>query len=94
MQAMASRSRATARSSDCCSLHEPSECLHLPSTADGPARFDLQVAGNWPGFKAPSTTGRVQVHSVRIPVAGLNTPLRNRLGGSLTGTGRDQNTGT
>jgi AsmA family/AsmA-like C-terminal region len=43
--------------------------------ADGAARFDLQVAGNWPGFKAPSTTGRVQVHSIRTPVAGLNTAL-------------------
>jgi hypothetical protein len=43
--------------------------------ADGAAKVDLQVAGNWPGFKAPSTTGRVQLHSIRTPVAGLNAPL-------------------
>jgi hypothetical protein len=42
---------------------------------DGTARFDLRVAGDWPGFKAPGTTGRVQLHSVHTPVAGLNTPL-------------------
>jgi AsmA family/AsmA-like C-terminal region len=43
--------------------------------ADGAARVDLQVAGNWPGFKPPSTTGRVQLHSIRAPIAGLNAPL-------------------
>jgi hypothetical protein len=43
--------------------------------ADGTARVDLQVAGTWPGFKPPSTSGRVQLHSIRTPVAGLNAPL-------------------
>jgi len=43
--------------------------------ADGAAKVDLQIAGNWRGFKAPSTTGRVQVRSIRGSVAGLNAPL-------------------
>jgi AsmA family/AsmA-like C-terminal region len=43
--------------------------------ADGVAKVDLQIAGNWPGFKAPTTTGRVQLRSIRAPVVGLNAPL-------------------
>jgi hypothetical protein len=44
-------------------------------TADGVARVDLQIAGDWAGFKAASTTGRVQLHSIRAPVNGLSVPL-------------------
>ncbi len=43
--------------------------------ADGVAKVDLQIAGDWPGFKSPSTTGRVQLHSIHAPVSGLSAPL-------------------
>jgi len=43
--------------------------------ADGVAKVDVQIAGDWPGFKAPNATGRVQLHSIRAPVTGLNAPL-------------------
>lgn len=44
-------------------------------SADGLAKIDLQIAGDWPGFKAPTTTGRAQLHSIHTPVVGLNVPL-------------------
>lgn len=47
----------------------------LGLAADGLAKLDLQIAGNWPGFKSPTTTGRVQLHSIHTPVGGLNAPL-------------------
>ncbi len=43
--------------------------------ADGVAKVALQAAGDWAGFKAPITTGTVQLHAIRAPVAGLNVPL-------------------
>lgn len=43
--------------------------------AEGIAKVDLQVAGGWRGFKAPSTSGRVQLRSIHAPVMGLNAPL-------------------
>jgi uncharacterized protein involved in outer membrane biogenesis len=44
-------------------------------TADGIARIDLQIAGDWSGFTAPQVTGRVQLQSVRAEVRGLNAPV-------------------
>jgi hypothetical protein len=43
--------------------------------AEGLAKVDLQIAGAWPGFVAPKTTGKVQLHAVRVEVRGLNAPL-------------------
>ena len=44
-------------------------------TAEGLAKIDLQIAGAWSGFVAPRTTGKIQLHSVRAEVRGLNAPL-------------------
>ena len=43
--------------------------------ADGLAKVDLQIAGGWQGFMAPSPTGKAQLHSIRAEVRGLNAPL-------------------
>jgi hypothetical protein len=43
--------------------------------AEGLARVDLQIAGAWSGFMAPRATGKAQLHSVRVEVRGLNSPL-------------------
>ena len=43
--------------------------------ADGVARVDLQIAGAWSGFVAPKAVGKVQLHSIRAEVRGLNAPL-------------------
>ena len=43
--------------------------------ADGTARVDLQVAGAWAGFVAPRAIGKIQLHSIRAEVQGLNAPL-------------------
>ncbi len=48
----------------------------LRPTADGQAKIDLQVAGEWSGFAAPITTGVAQLHSVRAEVRGVNAPLQ------------------
>jgi AsmA protein len=47
-----------------------------PSAAEGSARVDLQVAGNWAGFAPPQITGNAQAHEVSTPVHGLNFPLQ------------------
>jgi len=44
-------------------------------TADGAAKFDLQIAGAWAGFTAPRAVGTAQLHSVRAEVRGWNVPL-------------------
>jgi uncharacterized protein involved in outer membrane biogenesis len=44
--------------------------------ADGVAKVDLQIAGDWLGFRAPQTVGKAQLHSVRAEVRGLNAPLK------------------
>jgi uncharacterized protein involved in outer membrane biogenesis len=59
-------------------LLQVAHTLGLPApalAADGAARVDLEIAGAWSGFKASTTTGRVQLHAVRAPVGGLNVPL-------------------
>jgi hypothetical protein len=43
--------------------------------AEGLAKVDLQMAGAWSGFVAPRATGTAQLHSVRVEVRGLNSPL-------------------
>ncbi len=44
-------------------------------TADGLARLDLQLEGEWSGFIAPKTTGTVRLQSVRSELRGLNSPV-------------------
>jgi hypothetical protein len=59
-------------------LLQVAHTLGLPApmlAADGAARVDLEIAGVWSGFKAPTTTGRVQLRAVRAPIGGLNVPL-------------------
>lgn len=43
--------------------------------ADGIAKIDLQIAGNWSGFTFPRAIGTAQLHSIRAEVRGLNAPL-------------------
>jgi hypothetical protein len=43
--------------------------------ADGPAKVNLQVAGNWSGVGPPRAIGKAQLHSIRAEVRGLNAPL-------------------
>src|SRR4029077_6211205 len=43
--------------------------------ADGVAKLDLQIAGDWAGFAAPRAMGKAQIRSVRAEVRGLNEPL-------------------
>ena len=43
--------------------------------ADGVAKIDLQIAGEWSAFKAPKAVGKAQLHSIRAEVRGLNAPL-------------------
>ena len=53
--------------------------LGLPvssTAADGIAKVDLQLAGNWSGFAAPRATGTAQLHSVRAEIRGINAPLQ------------------
>jgi len=47
----------------------------LQPAADGVAKVDLQVAGDWQGFAAPRLQGKAQLHSVRAEVRGLNGPI-------------------
>ncbi len=44
-------------------------------SADGPARVDLQLAGNWQGFSLPKPNGTIQLRTVRAEVRGLESPL-------------------
>jgi hypothetical protein len=43
--------------------------------AEGWAKVDLQIAGSWTGFVAPSAVGKAQLHSIRAEVRGWNAPL-------------------
>jgi len=43
--------------------------------AEGLARVDLQLAGNWSGLGPVRAMGKAQLHSIRAEVRGLNTPL-------------------
>jgi hypothetical protein len=44
-------------------------------SATGAAKLDLQMAGHWEGFAAPTITGTTELHSVEAEVRGLNRPL-------------------
>jgi AsmA family/AsmA-like C-terminal region len=44
-------------------------------SADGPARVDLQLAGNWHTFVLPQANGKIQLHSIRAEIRGFETPL-------------------
>jgi len=59
-------------------LFEAAKLIGVPAPqpiADGPAKVDLQLAGDWPGALPVRATGRMQLHSVRARVPGLNAPL-------------------
>ena len=43
--------------------------------ADGVAKLDLQIAGDWAGFAEPRAMGKAQLHSLHAEVRGLNAPL-------------------
>jgi hypothetical protein len=45
-------------------------------TAEGLAKLDLQIAGEWSGFAAPQTLGHAQLQAVSAAVRGLNVPLK------------------
>ena len=59
-------------------LLQSAETLGLPVakvSADGPVKVDLQIAGEWRGFAAPSITGKAQLHAVHADVAEFTEPL-------------------
>lgn len=59
-------------------LLQSARMLALPApqpTADGAAKVDLQVAGNWSGFAAAKVTGSAQLKNVRIELRGLSGPV-------------------
>jgi hypothetical protein len=43
--------------------------------ADGGAKVDLDIAGNWAGFSPPVVNGKALLHSVRAEVRGMNAPV-------------------
>jgi hypothetical protein len=43
--------------------------------AEGTAKIDLHVAGQWTGFAGPKATGSAQLHAVRAEIHGLEGPL-------------------
>jgi hypothetical protein len=43
--------------------------------AEGSAKVDLQLAGDWSGAAPVRATGKAQLHSIRAHVPGLNAPL-------------------
>jgi hypothetical protein len=59
-------------------LLQAAQTIGLPALrrgADGAARVDLQLAGNWAGFPAAHITGSAQLKSVRLEVRGLSGPV-------------------
>src|SRR5690242_12095000 len=44
--------------------------------AEGAARLNIHVAGNWTGFAVPQITGTAQLHEVVARVNGIAAPLR------------------
>jgi hypothetical protein len=60
-------------------LLEVARTMGLPapqSAANGDARINLRVGGDWAGFAAATVTGTAQLHSVSARVSGLNEPLQ------------------
>jgi uncharacterized protein involved in outer membrane biogenesis len=59
-------------------LLEAARTVGLPvpqPSANGEARINLQIGGDWAGFAAAGVTGAAQLHSVRARVRGLNEPV-------------------
>jgi AsmA family len=59
-------------------LLQLADVLGLPAArpaADGAAKVDLQIAGAWSAFAAPSILGTAQLQAVRAEIRGLNQPL-------------------
>jgi hypothetical protein len=59
-------------------LLQVARAMGLPSAqpaADGLAKVNIQTAGVWSGFQAPSITGTAHLSSVRTEISGLNVPL-------------------
>jgi AsmA family/AsmA-like C-terminal region len=59
-------------------LLQSAETIGLPVpkfSADGPAKVDFQIAGEWRGFAAPKITGKAQLHGVRADLNELSEPL-------------------
>ena len=48
----------------------------LSTSADGSAKVDLQIAGDWSGVLAPRATGTAQLHSIQAKLRGWNAPLQ------------------
>lgn len=52
--------------------------IGLPASnppAEGSAKIDLHVSGEWAGFALPQVSGTAQLHAVRAEVRGLEAPL-------------------
>lgn len=59
-------------------LLQSAETLGLPVpkfSADGPAKVDLLIAGEWRGFAAPTITGKAQLHGIHADLAEFREPL-------------------
>lgn len=51
--------------------------LHVPqATADGSAKLNVTVAGNWSGFSGPVPVGKVQLRNVSASIHGFTSPLK------------------
>ena len=48
----------------------------LSTSAEGSAKVNLQIAGDWSGVLAPRATGTAQLHSIQARLRGLNAPLQ------------------
>jgi hypothetical protein len=59
-------------------LLEVARTIGLPvpqPAANGEARINLRIGGDWAGFAPAAITGTAQLHAVRARVRGLNEPL-------------------
>ena len=59
-------------------LFQAAQIIGIPAPqpiAEGSAKVDLQLTGDWSGLAPLRATGKAQLHSVRAQVPGLNTPL-------------------
>lgn len=59
-------------------LLEVARTIGLPApqpAANGEARINLRISGDWAGFAAAGITGTAQLHAVRARVRGLNSPV-------------------
>ncbi|HXZ41320.1 MAG TPA: AsmA family protein [Terriglobales bacterium] len=59
-------------------LFQAAQIIGIPAPqpiAEGSAKVDLQLIGDWSGLAPLRATGKAQLHSVRAQVPGLNAPL-------------------